>query len=452
MTELLKKQYRALKGLVGTMPTTMLKSLSLALQGSNDKLLMPVYELVQSEAKSRSLRDLVFAAYRPLFEPRQDSIEFRPFSAWILPQIWEALLETDANLIKRATADLEHAGRDDGIPPSFSEVIKTAASLCRLKGERLKPAYVNGDVREELEECAHYFDLNRVAQDVLGRLNDFTQRPSEERSAAMKIYYKDACAIHEGSGVRLLEIIFANLMEPINLLKVISVIGDHPQDRFMAASELASFGERFLVDFERTSHNVLQALKKRIDAPDLVENSGVILSQTLRQINIFQKSIELTKDGPWGRRLSVVQGNIVSTIEEKIRASERLLSEVLPVTRGRSGRNTPRLDREPRSEQISAIKSCLSFMHDVQDTASISGYASLLSTTKKALEQAVDEYFEGLLAVANDPDGFDYTPLMLAFDRLEDIMHHLCGGEKAALARRRVACIPAIASYKNLAS
>jgi hypothetical protein len=68
------------------------------------------------------------------------------------------------------------------------------------------------------------------------------------------------------------------------------------------------------------------------------------------------------------------------------------------------------------------------------------------------MDRAFDDYFEGLLAIATSEESFEYTPLMMAFERVEDFILLNGGEEKASVVRRRVACIPAVANYNDLAS
>ncbi|MBW8880016.1 MAG: hypothetical protein JF615_00950, partial [Asticcacaulis sp.] len=54
-------------------------------------------------------------------------------------------------------------------------------------------------------------------------------------------------------------------------------------------------------------------------------------------------------------------------------------------------------------------------------------------------EGMLDSYFEELLGIANGEDPFDPEKVLAFFELTTDLMHALCGEEKAVVARRRVA-------------
>ncbi len=62
--------------------------------------------------------------------------------------------------------------------------------------------------------------------------------------------FKDACAINSEGGYRFIESLFANLDDGAQVVKFVATVSDRPNDRFLAQSELADFGERILAMIE----------------------------------------------------------------------------------------------------------------------------------------------------------------------------------------------------------
>lgn len=451
MPGLPQKQMVLLRTFISQLPASALDALERALSASTDGPLMAVSELVTAESDNRQLRSLVFAPYINLFKERPDGIEGKRFPNWVLDRLWAYLCQAEAQWVSRARSDLMTC-EEGTIPYAFKSLIQSAAAACRLKADQLLPTSVVAEEGEAtLEEFAQYLDLHRFAHDMLPRLNEFTQRPNKESVASLKLFYRDASELNAEGGEQILEIVFADMKDAIQITRMISILSDRPNDRYMSQSELADFGQRFIDHFDEVAQSHLSKL--RGDTKNIDFNAmAVAFNEVMRQIHVFQDAFELTKDGPWGGPIQMTHKKIIASIEDRIRQCEKLLDEVLPIQSGRGPRALPRLDRAPRPEQQKLFVQLVSFIKTVQPYASNNGYATLLNKTLASIEHELDDYFEGLLAIANGPENFDYSQLMLSFDRLEELMRLCCDANKGHTARRRVACLPIVAKYKDLAS
>jgi len=444
-------QKRALlREMFSSMPIRHLESLSEALSYSKDAKFTEVASMLATEESSRRLRDSVFTPFKGFFLNREKDPKYdgKAFPYWFYRKLWAKLCEREDGLIPLAVIDNHHYSVADDTPTSFLGLIKAAGALCRLNGDEFKDA--SGEIPYELlEDFAAYCDIYRLSAELLGELKETISRPDANRSARLRIMFRYASDIHEDGSVRLMETAYAYLKDPASVLKIISIILDRPSDRFLVISEMARFGERALAKLEAFGTRLME-YRRQPHFSQLVD-FGLEASQALKEIHSIQDAIELTKDGPLGKRLSIVQTKIIDFIEETIKSYDRPLKDVFPQT-GSKNRSMPRVEAIIKPESMLRLSHIIEFCFSVQPLASTCGYLVLLNQVFEKIGRTAEDYFDGLLELANDDNPPAYNPLMMAFERAEDITQKIAGEEKANLMRRRVACLPMVANYNDLAS
>lgn len=432
-----------IKGLVKSLPQASLRSLEMALGLTRDAPLVEVRELIAAELECRHVKDAVFAPFMPLFQPRTDGLNAVEFEMWILNNIWSALEAREPELYQEARYTLRALHTEDPTPVVFFRLVTAAAAICRETPEDVLPKSPTKSDREEVAEFANYLDLHRILRSTLARLPDYMGRIDAEKAAALRLMFKDACALSDEGGYRLLESLFANLEDGSQIIKFVATVSDRPNDRFLAGSELADFGERILDHIEEQLRALKASAGGRNKPADDLGSIGVRVAQSLAQLQSFEHYIELSRDGPWGKRAAEAHKLIAEMVESQLKSAEKTLEEALPMKSeriyGRIKKDVPRIDRPVKAEIIEKARQTLQFIRDIRTTASSGGYASLHAKTLQALEMMMDTYFEELLGLANGEDAFDPDACMAAFETVTDLMELLCGEEKAQVARRRVA-------------
>src|SRR6185503_6597795 len=138
-------------------------------------------------------------------------------------------------------------------------------------------------------------------------------RLNEERTAAARIAFRDATAIAEDAGPRLLEILYAHLEEPWAILRLVSAVMHRPGDKYVANSELAVFGERLLddVDAKLARVSALNADMGRIGGLE----AGAAVRVASQEIQEFDECVDLSPSGPWGSRLMRQKKALVLAVE-----------------------------------------------------------------------------------------------------------------------------------------
>lgn len=440
MSLIADKRLVLLKGLIKTLPQASLRSLELALGLTKDAALIEVRELISVELEFRYAKEAVFAPYMPLFETRQDGLNAVEFPHWLLGNLWRALESHEPELYQQSRFALRGLRADDPTPVVFFRLVTSAAAICRdHPNEVLPKTPARGDA-EEVAEFAHYLDLHRIIRTVLAKLPDFLGRIDAEKAAALRLMFKDACAISDEGGMRFMEVIFANLDDGAQIIKFIATVSDRPNDRFLAESELADFGERILDRIEEGLNDLKSAIGGKGEAQD---DAGVRVAQTVGQLQSFGHYIELSRDGPWSKRVAEASKQIAGLVESRLKGAERIFEDTLVMKSeriyGRVKKDVPKMDKYPKPEVIARARNCAVFVREVRATANAGGFATLHTKTVQTLESQLDSYFEALLDVANGEDPFDSEQVMSFFELVTDLMEALCGEEKAVVGRRRVA-------------
>ncbi len=447
MSVIADKRLNLLRGLVKTLPQSSLRSLELALGVTKDEALIEVRDLISIELEFRHAKDAVFAPYLPLFEPRKDELNAVEFPYWLLENIWRALETRETELYQQARFAMRGLRSEDPTPVVFFRLVTAAAAILRETPEDILPKKPAKGDADEIAEFANFLDLHRLARAVLSKLPDFMGRIDAEKAAALRLMFKDACGFSEEGGSRFMEIIFSNLEDGAQIIKFIATVSDRPNDRFLAESELADFGERILERIEEGLVDLKAFMggkggPKRPVGDDLC-GAGDRVAQSLGQLQSFAHYIELSRDGPWGKRVAEAHKQIAELVEAQLKGAEKVFEEALPLKTekiyGRVKKDVPNLQRFPKEDAIARAHNSASFIRDVRNTATAGGFASLHAKTLLALEGQLDAYFELLLDIANGEDPFEPDELMSFFELLTDLMAALCGEEKAVVGRRRIA-------------
>ena len=437
------------------LPQSSLRSLEMALRMSNDKPLGEVRELIAIELEFRGAKEAIFAPFLPLFQPRSDGLIAVIFPGWLLDRLWASLEIRETELYTQSRYALRGLRTEDPTPVVFYRLITAAAAICREHSEDLLPKNAEPGDRDFVTEFAHYLDLHRIVRTALARLPDYYGRIDAEKATALRLMFKDACEFNFESGYRFIEVIFANLEDGAQVIKFVATVSDRPKDRFLAESELADFGERILDKIEGDLKELQSFMGNKNRICTDLGIAGERLAQGLVQLQSFEHYIELSRDGPWGKRVAASHKLIAELVEAQLNGAERVLDAVLPMKAervyGRVKREVPFLAGYPKSEAVAHARQVLAFIRQVRNAASAGGFATLHTKTHQTLEIMLDAYFTELLGLANGGDPFDQDQLMAFFELVTDLMEALCGEEKGNVGRRRVASSDIMNPSKSVA-
>jgi hypothetical protein len=455
MSNIPPQKLSLVKGLVKTMPIGALRTLDKALALSRDAKMKQVRGLVLLELEARHVRDLVFEPYLALFQPREDGLDAEVFPNWLLNNLWRELQTNEVQLCGEAGMAARSLRDDDPTPVPFFRLVTAGARI--LRDDPLSVVPKGHDERDlrEISEFANYLDLHRLLRQYLNRLPDWMGRIDAEKAATLRLWYKDACAFSEDAGVRFIEAIFANMDDGAMIIKIIATVADRPNDRFLAESELADFGERILLLAEERTDTFKRLMNSKSKDLGFMATAGADISRCLMALSGLEQYIELARDGPWGKRVAAAHKTIAELVEGRLKTAAGLIQGALPMksekVSGRVRKDYPDV-RTPMDEAATTnAKAILTFLKDIKHTAANGGYASLLTKTVQEVEMVIDGYMDDLISIANHDAGLDVDAVMTLFEGVIDLIDTLFGEERAVLARRRVASSDLLNPSKSVA-
>lgn len=445
MTDRLQSNLLLIRSLIEQAPDKAVRDLETALGGDMDgEALAGVRAMIDAEVADRRTRDFVFAPLKPMFGVRSDGIPQLTFPRLAFGALWRAVRIAFPN---QAAAAAVVAGRrvEEGVfPQVYDEICILAAESLRARdgesfaalADQLNAAWPGG--AEELAGC---LDLAPVTRRALVRLPEWLLKMTEERAATMRLAYKDAVAIAPDGGPRLFEMLFANLAEPWTIMRLISAVMVRPVDNYVSSSELAVFGERILNDIERRL-----GLVRGFDL-DLGQAGGEALGADLRtmgaEIEEFEQSLNLGREGPWGARLNKQKSALAKAVEGYMRKADEIVGAALPLAPVRIGgrvvRQAPRLDSSPDERLTRRAYAMLTLIDQVRTAAVNGGYNASRMKAVEEVEHRLSAYVEDLLDTIHRDEGEDLGLARQYLEMAAEMTGRIRDDQAAQIVRRRAA-------------
>ncbi len=438
MAAIAAHKLQIIRTLVETAPDAALRSLELALSGAGATgSLAAVRGLVEDESANRFVRNNILAPIVPLCAKRAEGqTQFPPA---VLSRLWRALKTLEPTRVEDAAAKCNPWDLEQGVPELFDELCKVAAAGLRDPDNAAFDGVRSLCDPEELALC---LQLSAIIRSCLPKLAEWVSRMSGERAAAARLAYRDACRISEDAGPLLLDILSAHLPDDWRILRVISAVMDRPTDRYLASSEVKGFGERILAEID--------AAILRVETFDFAdgERAGREAAQaahkTQLQIVEFQQSVDVAKDGPWGRRLAHHKQAMAKACELRMGQAEKALEQALPtrpisMMAKKGSRGAAKLVEAPDEAMIRRAQGALAFVAELRSTADKAGYGSARTKILEKLNGRLDPYIEDVLHVARTGEGGDSGLAVKYLDVAAGFISYTRDDKTAEIVRRRAA-------------
>jgi hypothetical protein len=450
MAELAEHKARILRTVVEAAPDLVIRNLELALAADPGGTLAAVRALVEAESRDRLIRNIVLAPIAPLCVGAfADGRQAFPGAA--LTNLWRGLKAAEAERMTDICLACRAWENGEGSPEPLDELC--AAAAVHLRARDL-PAFANAAGACDLaqpggaERLAACLDLAPIARRALVRLPDWISRMTEERCAAVRLAFRDACGIADDAGPRFFDMLAAHLAEPWLILRIISAAMDRPSERYVASSELAGFANRAMEDVDRRIASVRQ-----FDAAG-GERAGRAAGRTVliiaEAIAEMEDAFELSKEAPWGKRVGEQKQSLAAVVEKRLKEIEAAVNLAVPTqsvrTTGRLFKTIPKLSDEPSPQAIAKAVGLLVFAEEIRPAASRAGYGAVRNKVLEKLHTRLDDYVEELLdslrhGEAEDPDRVQ------AFLAVAADIYALAKDDKAGqIIRRRAAAAASAAS------
>jgi hypothetical protein len=438
MTAIAAHKLQVIRMLVETAPDSALRSLEMALSGvGTTGGLAQVRGLVEGETSERFVRNNVLAPLAPLCAVRlRGQISFAPR---VLPLLWKALKVVAPRQVQEASAKCNPWDLEQGTPEVFDDLCKAAARGLR---DPEQDAFDAVRALGDAEELAHCLDLATIVREALPKLSEWVSRMSEERAATARLAYRDACKIREDSGARLFDILSAHLPDDWRILRVISAVMDRPNDRYLASSEVSAFGERVLSDIDASIERIRDFDLNK--GEKIGRDAALSAQRVAQQITEFEQSVNLAKDGPWGRRLIRQRQAIAKEVDVRMGVADKELGEALPtrpisILGGKNGKGVAKLTEAPDQDKIRRATTILAFIADLRPCAAQSGYGSTRLKALEKLNGRLDQYIEDVLYAARTGEGGDPEIARQYLDVAAGFIAYTRDEKTAEIVRRRAA-------------
>ncbi len=444
MGQLSESQLATVRALLTSAPDAAVSDLESTLASGSDRhaTMRMIHGLVSAEALDRRARNAVFRPIVPLCGTPRSGLRSPLFPMAALRGVWRGLKQADSRELRQALAGADpHC-----IDPPPEDVYD---ALCAEAAEGLRsgsnPGYAAAAAALEptggTEQFAAYLDLAPVARRTLERMHEWLGRLSDERIAAARLAFRDAVAVSEDAGPRLMEILYAHLEEPSAVLRLISAVMHRPTDRYAAGTELAVFGDRLLEDIDRQLKVVAAFNAERGREAGIA--AGAAVRSAAMEIHEFDESIDLSPDGPWGARLLRQKKALVQAVEGRLRAVEAEVAAALPLQtaafRRQGVRGHPKLIADPDPRHVERAKGFLTFLAEVRTAGERLGFGALWTKTSEQVQARLDTYIEDLLEKLRSGEGDNLERVRTYLDVAAECMGLLSDDRAAQIVRRRMA-------------
>jgi len=443
MPGLTDRQNSVIVTLFAAAPDAAVRRLEQALSTEADQggPLAEVHALIAREAGERRVRAAVLGPVIPLCRP-SDLGDLR-FPAAAIPRLWSALRVAHPDLIAEARAvclDLEEGRR----PPDqvYDELCARAADGLRRADPTFAPAskVLAGAGEGATAAFIDYLDIVPLGRQAIARLPEWLGRMSEESAAGARLTYKDAVALSDEAGPRLVAMLLAQLPEPWLILRGLAAVVIRANDRYLEGSELARFGDYILDDIGAR----LTAF--RAFNPDEGREAGALAAEHLHvaalEVTEFENALELSRDGPWGARVAKHKQSLAQLAEARLAQIEKAIDQALPLQMVRFGKGLkgmPKLvvDADPRL--VRRAEGLMGFFDRSRISASSSGFGAARTKLGEMLEARLDQYVEDLLEAMRSEDAPDLDRIHAYLEAAAGFIGDIRGEKAAQIVRRRAA-------------
>ncbi len=432
--------------LVEAAPDAALRSLELALAGpaGGQGALATVRGLVEDETAARYVRNSVLVPIAPLCSKRNaEQISFPPR---VLTLLWVALKAEAPAMVEEAAARCNPWDLEEGPPQVFNDLCSLAAKSLRAQAS---PHFRALDALCDVDELASCLELSHIVRRALPRLSEWVSKMSEERASLARLAYNDACDIRPDLGPLLFEMLAAHLPDDWRILRVISAVMERPNDKFWASSEVSVFGERVLIDIEKNIALIENFDRNQGEAEG--RKAALAAQKVAQEITEFEQSVNLTRDGPWCRRIAKSKQAVAQAVEGLMNSAERELLAALPLRPismlgGKKGKGVPQLTAEPDETAGRRLTAVLVFIAEIRSCAAQSGYGSSRTKVLEKINGRLDQYIEDILHVVRTGDGGDQGLARLYVDLAAGYIAYSRDEKTAQIVRRRAAAAMAAAA------
>ncbi|MFN3814655.1 hypothetical protein [Brevundimonas sp.] len=437
MTELSVASRNAISAMLEAAPDSALAKLSVALRSTPGAKADWIRRRTVGEINARRMRAMAFGPLIALFRKRADGVRGLSFPAPILSGLWKTVSARQPLLLKQAEDMTVGGGEID--PRLLDQLCLSAAAILRDEPAVVWPG-LDARTAENLASC---FDLAPMARAAMPMLDLWTGRPDADSAASLRLMMRDTSRISEDAAPRMLEILFANIREAPLILRVISrVSGVGGEERFLAESELADFGERLFEQVEETADALDQFHPARSE-PEAARDIAGRLAAASELMAQMELSLAFTHEGAWGGRFHVLKQRIGRALENLMGLCPRMVDKALPMERvrihGAMSRMAPVMDARTDGPLVEQARAAMVMLGASRSAASVLGCAGQRAQVCETLEKRLSQYGDELIEALNAGEGSDENQMTALTELCAGFLEQADAELPARTLRRRLA-------------
>lgn len=437
MTELSVASQNAISAMLEMAPDSALAKLSVALRTTPGAKADWIRRRTVAEISARRMRTIAFGPLTALFRKRADGVRGLSFPAAILNGLWRRVCERQALLLAQAEDMTVGGGSID--PRLLDQLCVSAAAILRDEPGGVWPG-LDPRTAEHVAAC---FDLAPLARAAMPMLDMWIGRADADSEASLRLMMRDAVRIREDAAPMMLEILFANIEDAALILRVISrVSGAGGEERFLADSELADFGERL---FERVEE-AAEALNEFHPGRDDSEEARQVARRLERAAGMMAQmelSLAFTPDGAWGARFHELKQRMGRALDGLLGLCPRMVDKALPMERvrihGSMSRMAPVMDARTDGPLVEQARSAMLMLSASKAAAGVLGYAGQRAQLCETLEKRLIQYGDELIEALNAGEGSDEDHMARLVELCAGFLEQADAGVPARTLRRRLA-------------
>lgn len=432
MGELTPAKAGLLRMLIDSAPDSVLRRLEHALSDDavRDGPLGAVWMLVDREAQDRAFRNMVLAPILGMF-----SGPMAQFPPGQLGRLWSHLKTAYPGPVEQAHISARAYNPEDIDTAPFD-------ALCLLASEDLRaedpPAALAGF---DAERMLPVLDLAPIVRRCLPHLGEWLVRMDQERRAAARLAYRDSVAVAPDAGPLFFQMLASRLAEPGQILRVISAVMDRPNERYLASSELASFGEMVLDSID--GHLAAVRGFDTSGGEAAGREAGRAVHQASIAIAELEEAVQLSKEGDWGKRLAGQKRGLALSVEGRLKEIEAAVGNALPVQAIRYSarliKAAPKLTADPDPKAVGHMMSLLAFSEEVRSDADTGGFGATRARILETVEKHIEPYVEDALDQLRSEETEDPARVRAFLTVAADILALTKDEKTAQIVRRRLA-------------
>jgi hypothetical protein len=250
--------------------------------------------------------------------------------------------------------------------------------------------------------CAQVVALLAITPDLreaLSKAPTWLGGPAAAHTAAVRIAFRTAAEKSPEAGLLYMEVLFAAIEQPAFILRLVSMIMDRPSDRFLAASELSSIGERLLDAIDRhiaaiQSYDPRRGLEGGVATAAAADAATLIISE-------LETNLTMPREGVWGARIVRQRRALAMAMETRLQEIEAAMAAALPMktlrVHGKKLRGPPNLAKMPDPAATDRLLGLAALLSGCRAAAQVNGFGALRTKLMESQDQALETYVQDVL-------------------------------------------------------